>query len=30
VVSLRGVVHVTVNADGTVTVDFEIGRVSCG
>jgi hypothetical protein len=30
VVSLHGVVHVTVNAEGTVTVDFEIGRVSCG
>jgi hypothetical protein len=30
VVSLSGVVHATVNADGTVTVEFEIGRVSCG
>ena len=30
VVSLHGVSHMTVNANGTVTVDFEIGRVSCG
>jgi hypothetical protein len=30
VASLQGVVHVTVNAGGTVTVDFEIERVSCG
>ena len=29
-VSLHGVTHATVNAGGTVTVDFEIGRVSCG
>jgi hypothetical protein len=29
-VSLGGVAHVTVNANGTVTVDFEIGHVSCG
>ena len=29
-VSLSGVVHMTVNAGGTVTVDFEIERVSCG
>jgi hypothetical protein len=28
--SLHGVVHATVNADGTVTVAFEIERVSCG
>ena len=30
VVSLSGVVHVTVNADGTVTVAFQMDRVSCG
>ena len=30
VVSLSGVVHATVNANGTVTVDFQIDRVSCG
>ncbi len=29
-VSLHGVVHVTVNADGTTTVDFQMERVSCG
>jgi hypothetical protein len=29
-VSLHGAAHVTVNAAGTVTVDFEIGHVSCG
>ncbi|HEV8277044.1 MAG TPA: hypothetical protein VGQ26_15320 [Streptosporangiaceae bacterium] len=29
-VSLHGVTHATVNADGTVTVDFQIGGVSCG
>jgi hypothetical protein len=29
-VSLHGVVHTTVNADGTVTVAFQIDRVSCG
>jgi hypothetical protein len=28
--SLHGVVHATVNAEGTVTVNFEIERVSCG
>jgi hypothetical protein len=30
VVWLHGVVHATVNADGTVTVDFQIDRASCG
>jgi hypothetical protein len=30
VVSLHGVVHMTVDADGTVTVAFQIERVSCG
>jgi hypothetical protein len=28
--SLHGVVHVTVHAGGTVTVDFQVERVSCG
>ena len=28
--ALHGISHVTVNADGTVTVDFQIERVSCG
>lgn len=30
VVSLSGVTHVTANASGTVTVAFQIERVSCG
>jgi hypothetical protein len=29
VVSLHGVVHVTLNAGGTVTVDFDVETVSC-
>jgi hypothetical protein len=29
-VSLHGVSHMTINADGTVTVAFQIERVSCG
>jgi hypothetical protein len=29
-VSLHGVNHLTVNADGTVTVDFQIGGINCG
>jgi hypothetical protein len=28
--SLHGVVHATVNADGTVTVAFQMERISCG
>jgi hypothetical protein len=30
VVSLHGVSHMTVNANGIVTVDFQIERVRCG